>query len=81
MNSRLLTRSPRRRGSPARQVEAERLGGLEIDHHLELGGCLHRKVTSILTFEDAVDVRSRPPEMKENRRPVMMHEAGEGTED
>src|SRR5262249_14228746 len=42
-------------------VEAERLRGLEVNHHLELGGCLHRKVTSILTFEDAVDVRRRPP--------------------
>src|SRR5262249_13601780 len=46
-----------------RNFEAERLGGLEVDHHLELGGCLHRKVTRILTFEDAVDVRSRPPEL------------------
>ena len=27
-----------------RHVEAERLGGLEVDHQLELGGLLHRQV-------------------------------------
>src|SRR5262245_32738522 len=44
-------------------LDTECLRGLEVDHHLELGGCLHWKVTRILTFEDAVDVRSRPPEL------------------
>ena len=39
-----------------RHFEAERLGGLEIDDHLELGGCLHRKVTGLGAAQDTVDI-------------------------
>ena len=39
-----------------RHVEAERLGGLEIDRQLVLHRRLHRQVGRILTLEDAIDV-------------------------
>src|SRR5215470_17732481 len=34
--------------------EPERLGGLHVDHELELGGPLNRQVTSFCAFEDLV---------------------------
>jgi hypothetical protein len=34
--------------------EAERLGGLEVDDKLELGGLLHRKIRGLGAFEDFV---------------------------
>ena len=39
-----------------RHVEAERLGGLEVDHQFVLGRRLHRQVGWLLALEDAVDV-------------------------
>src|SRR5262245_37497906 len=39
-----------------RHVEAERLGGLEIDDKLILRGCLHWEVGWFLTFKDAINV-------------------------
>ena len=57
MNSRRFIRSPRRRGRAAsRDVEAERLGGLEIDHQLELGRLHHRQVGGLLPLEDATRI-------------------------
>jgi len=44
-----------------REVEAERLGGLEIDHQLVLGRRLHRQVGRLLAFENAVDIAGRAP--------------------
>src|SRR5262245_15583047 len=38
------------------QVEAERLGGLEVDHQIVLGRRLHRQVGRLLASENAVDV-------------------------
>ena len=37
-------------------VEAERLGGLEIDDQLELGRLLDRQVGGLLALEDATGV-------------------------
>ena len=42
-----------------RHFEAERLGGLEIDHQLEFCRCLHRQIGRLLAFEDAVDIAGR----------------------
>jgi hypothetical protein len=45
-----------------RHLETERLGGLEIDHQLELGRRLYRQVGGLLTLEDAIDA-GRAPEL------------------
>ena len=39
-----------------RDFEAERLGGLEVDHELEFGGLHHRQVGRLLALEDPPDV-------------------------
>ena len=39
-----------------RNGEAEYLGGLEIDHQLVLGRCLHRQVGRFLALENTIDV-------------------------
>ena len=36
--------------------EAERLGGLEVHGHLELGRKLHREVARFLAAQDAIDI-------------------------
>src|SRR5471030_2394853 len=41
--------------------EAERLGGLEVDHQFVLGRHLHWKVGGLLALEDAIDVAGRTP--------------------
>jgi hypothetical protein len=44
-----------------RHVEPERLGGLGVEHQLEFGRLLHRKVRGLLAPEDAVDVTGGEP--------------------
>src|SRR6516164_830931 len=44
-------------------VEAERLGGLEIDYQIELDWGLDWKVGRFLSFEDAVDIGRRAPKI------------------
>ena len=51
-------------------VEAERLGGLEVDHQLALGRHLHRKVGRLLALEDAIDIVGRAPEVVDLIRPI-----------
>ena len=59
-----------------RHREAERLGGLEVDHQLVLGRRLHRQVGRLLALEDAIDVaggapvsgRSNQPHRRSGRR-------------
>ena len=71
MNSRRFIRSPRRRAaSTSRHVEAERLGGLEIDHQLVLGRRLHRQVGRLLALEDAVDIAGRAAVLVDRIGPV-----------
>ena len=53
-----------------RHGEAERLGGLEIDHQLVLGRRLHRQVGRLLALEDAVDVAGRAPVLVDQIRPI-----------
>src|SRR6516162_387576 len=36
--------------------KAERLGGLEVDDHLELGRQLHREIARLLAAQDAIDI-------------------------
>jgi hypothetical protein len=47
-----------------RHLKAESLGGLEVDHQLVLGRCLHRQISRLLALEDAIDVAGRPPVAK-----------------
>ena len=52
-----FTRSPRRRGrvSVGGISQAERLGGLEVDHKLEFSRLLDREIGGSRSLEDAVD--------------------------
>jgi hypothetical protein len=43
-----------------RDSDSERLRGLEINHQLELGGLLDRKVGRFLALEDSLSVGSSP---------------------
>ena len=52
-----------------RYGEAERLGGLEIDHQLVLGRRLHRQVGWLLALEDAIDVAGRAPVLVDDSGP------------
>ena len=53
--------SSARASSVRRHGEAERLGGLEVDHQLVLGRRLHRQIGRLLALEDAIDVAGRAP--------------------
>src|SRR6185437_9399425 len=44
-----------------RHIEAERLGGLEVEHRLVFGRRLHRQVGRLLALEDAIDIAGRLP--------------------
>ena len=46
-----------------RDGKAEGLGGLEVEHHFELGRRLHRQVGGLFALEDAIDVAGRAPEL------------------
>src|SRR5712691_4191832 len=59
-----------------RYVEAERLGGLEIDHQLVLGRRLHRQVSGLLALEDAIDVAGGLPILVDEIGPIGDQAAG-----
>jgi len=59
-----------------RHFEAERLGGLQIDHQLVFGRRLHRQVGRLLAPEDAVDVAGGSPVLIDKIRPVGHQPAG-----
>ena len=59
-----------------RHVEAQRLGGLEIDDKLILRRRLHRHVGWLLALEDAVDVAGRAPVLIDPIRPIGDQAAG-----
>ena len=44
-----------------RHVEAERLGGLEVDHQLELDRGLDGKLARLRALEDAIGIARRAP--------------------
>src|ERR1700730_17592055 len=46
-----------------RHIEAERLGGLHIDHQLELDGGLDGKLARLLPLEDAIGIGRRAPKI------------------
>ena len=59
-----------------RHVEAQRLGGLEVDDKLILRWRLHWHVGRLLALEDAVDVASRAPVQVDPIRPIGEQAAG-----
>src|SRR5437879_1509755 len=46
-----------------RHIEAERLGGLEVDHQLELDWGLDGKLAWFRALEDAIDIGRRKPKL------------------
>ena len=44
-------------------VQAERLGGFEIERQYVLGRCLHWQVRRLLALEDAIDIASSATEL------------------
>jgi hypothetical protein len=48
-----------------RHVEAERLGGLEVDRKLELGWGLNGKLARLLALEDAIGIGGCAPKIIE----------------
>ena len=50
--------------------KAERPGGLEIDHQLALGRCLHRQIGRLFALEDAIDVSGRAAALIKKIRPI-----------
>ena len=68
--------SSARASSGRRHGEAERLGGLEVDHQLVLGRRLHRQVGRLLALEDAIDVAGRAPVLVDQIGPIGDQAAG-----
>ena len=53
-----------------RNGETKRLGDLEVDDQLILGRRLHRQVSRLLAFEDAVDVSGGIAILVDESRPI-----------
>src|SRR6516225_645777 len=51
-------------------LEAKRLGGLEVDGQFELRWLLNGKIGRLGSLEDAIDIRSRTPEIVEGIRSI-----------
>ena len=49
------------------KFEAERLGGLEVDHELELGGLHDRQVARLLALENPPGLACRPDDRHPTR--------------
>jgi hypothetical protein len=55
---------------PRRDIEAECLGGLEVDRSLEFRRRLYRQVGRFLTAQNAIDIAGRTAEQIREVRPV-----------
>src|SRR5260370_17367772 len=62
-----------------RHTEAERLGGLEIDHQLEFSRLLDRQVSGLRALEALPDVNADLAIDRGEVRSIAVHAAGSGT--
>ena len=53
-----------------RYGETKRLGGFQVNHQFELGRGLHREVSGLLAFKNAIDVTGRLPVGINRVRPI-----------
>ena len=53
-----------------RNCEAQCFRGLEVDHQLVFGWCLHRQVGGLLALKDAIDIAGGTPILVDEIRPV-----------
>ena len=53
-----------------RHVEAERVGGLEVDDEFKFGRQLNRQFGGLGTFENAIDIGCRLPIVLEHLNPI-----------
>jgi hypothetical protein len=53
-----------------RYGETERLGGLQVDHQFEFACGLHRQVSGLFAFKNAIDVARRLPVLIDRVRPI-----------
>ena len=67
---RLLDDLVRQRAQLIRHSRSECLGGLHVDHQLELDWSLDRKLARLLAFEDAVGIGRRTPVLINKNRAV-----------
>ncbi len=72
----LLNQLVRASKDARRQLKAERLGGLEVDDHLEFRWLLHWKIGRLGTPENLVDVVSGAPRRISNTWPIGDEAAG-----
>jgi hypothetical protein len=63
-----------------RYIEAERPGGLEVDHQLVLHRCLYRKISRLLSLEDAIHIAGGTPELVEEVGSITDQAAGGAVE-
>jgi hypothetical protein len=54
----------------SRHFEAERFGGLDVEHGFVFRRSLHRKVGRFLAFEDTVDVTGGAPVLVDSIRSI-----------
>ena len=52
-----------------RDVNSERLSGLEVDHQLVFGRHLHRQVGRLFPLKDTIDVSARPVKLVDGPGP------------
>ena len=57
-------------GTAVRDVEAECLRGLQIDHEFVLGRLLNRQIGRLLAFKDAIDIGRDPTEQTNQVRSI-----------
>ena len=53
-----------------RHFDAERFGGLQVDHQIVFRGYLNRKVGGLFALEDSIDVLCSMPKLVDDTGPI-----------